>query len=132
MIYPYVELPNDPAGWPRPVLDVVVGHMGEVLMPCLADTGAMNTIMPGWVADLAGIDLVGAPSRRLGIGGTATVARLVPTMLSIDEYSWEAEVAFCDPWPRGWGLLGQTSFFRFFEVTFRAADLELELQPLSR
>ena len=42
---------------------------------------------------------------------------------------WEAEVGFCAPWPYGWGLLGQQSFFRFFTVTFRAVDFALEVTP---
>jgi len=78
MIFPFVELPQSPGGWPRPVLDVVVGNMGEVLLPCLVDSGAMNTLLPGW------------------------------------------------------GLLGQLSFFRYFVVTFRAADFELEIEPVQR
>jgi len=57
------------------------------------------------------------------------LAHLVPTMLTVGEHSWEAEVGFCDPWPRSWGLLGQRSFFRYFVVTFRTADFKLEIAP---
>ncbi|MGH3901496.1 MAG: hypothetical protein ACRDTA_25240, partial [Pseudonocardiaceae bacterium] len=49
VIFPFVELPHIPGGWPRPVLDVVVGNMGEVLVPCLVDSGATNTLLPSWV-----------------------------------------------------------------------------------
>lgn len=129
MTYPYVELHQDPSRLPRPVLDVVMGAASEVLVPCLADTGAINTLLPQWIADLAGIDCTGAEETRLGVGGSVAVARMVPTLLSIGEFSWEAEVGFCDPWPRSWGLLGQRSFFRYFVVTFRTADFELEIAP---
>ncbi|MGH3923360.1 MAG: hypothetical protein ACRDTT_10900 [Pseudonocardiaceae bacterium] len=37
-----------------------------------------------------------------------------------------------DGWPHAWGLLGQLSFFRYFVVTFRAADFELEINPVQR
>lgn len=131
MIYPFVELRQDPSEFPRPVLDVVVGLASEVLVPCLVDSGAMNTLLPDWVADLAGIDCTGAPEIALGVGGSGVVARLVPTVLTVGEYSWETEVGFCDPWPRSWGLLGQRSFFRYFEVTFRTADFELEIAPVT-
>lgn len=40
-------------------------------------------------------------------------------------------VGFCDPWPRGWGLLGQLSFFRYHVVTLRAGDFELEVEPIA-
>ena len=113
------------------MLDVVVGAASEVLVPCLADSGAMNTLLPGWVADLAGIDCAGAPTMTLGVGGSGAVARMVPTLLTIGDVSWEAEVGFCDPWPRSWGLLGQRSFFRYFVVTFRTADFELEIAPVT-
>lgn len=130
MIVPFVELHQDPSGFPRPVLDVVVGGASEVLVPCLVDSGAMNTLLPRWVADVAGIDWTDSPPLALGVGGARTDARLLPTVLTVGEYSWEAEVAFCDPWPRSWGLLGQRSFFRYFVVTFRTADFELEIAPV--
>lgn len=131
MIFPFVELPQSPGCWPRPVLDVV-GNMGEILLPCLVDSGAMNTLLPSWVADLSGIDCADAPAKTLGVAGFGTTARMVPTLLTIGDHSWEADVGFCDPWPPGWGLLGQTSFFRYFVVTFRAADFEFEIGPNQR
>lgn len=132
MSFPFVELHQDPSGSPRPVLDIIVGAASEVLVPCLVDSGAMNTLLPRWIADLAGIDCTGAPTTTLAVGGSGAVARLVPTVLTVGEYSWEAEVGFCDPWPRSWGLLGQRSFFRYFVVTFRTADFELEIEPVPR
>lgn len=111
------------------MLDVVVGAASEVLVPCLVDSGATNTLLPAWVADLAGIDRAGAPTATLGVGGSGALAQLVPTVLTVGDYSWEAEVGFCDPWPRSWGLLGQRSFFRYFVITFRTADFELDIAP---
>jgi hypothetical protein len=52
----------------------------------------------------------------------------VPVDLQIMDAHWHAAVSFCDPWPFGFGLLGQESFFRFFETTFRASQHSLELQ----
>lgn len=132
MTVPFRELPHDPSGWPRPALDLDVGSTDQVRVRCLVDSGAMNTLLPGWVADLAGIDCTGAPTTTLGVGGSAATARLVPTSLAVGEFSWEAEVGFCDPWPRSWGLLGQRSFFRYFVVTFRTADFEVEIAPVTR
>lgn len=131
MIVPFRELPRDGSG-PRPTLDLDVGVTDPVRVRCLVDSGAMNTLLPGWVADLAGIDCSGAEATTLGVGGAAAVARLVSTVLTVGEFSWEAEVGFCDPWPRSWGLLGQRSFFRYFTVTFRTADFELEIAPVAR
>lgn len=131
LTFPFRELPDDPSGWPRPALDLDVGSDG-VRVRCLVDSGAMNTLLPGWVADVAGIDCADAPTSTLGIGGGAAVARLVPVLLTVGGFSWEAEVGFCDPWPRGWGLLGQRSFFRYFTVTFRTADFALDITPVPR
>ncbi len=130
MIFPFRELSSDPGGWPRPTLDVVVGNTDEFRVRCLVDSGAVNTLLPGWVADLADIDCDDAPTTLLGVAGSATTARMVTTRLSVGDHNWEAEVGFCDPWPRGWGMLGQLAFFRYFAVTFRAADLELEINPV--
>lgn len=130
MIVPYTDLPQAAGGWPRPLLDVAFGDVEDVLVPCLVDSGAVQTLVPQWVADDCGADLADAPSAAFGVAGGSTVARLARVRLSAAGHTWEAEVGFCDPWPYSWGLLGQASFFRHFTVTFRAADEEFELLPI--
>lgn len=113
---------------PRPLLDVEVAGL-EFPVKALVDTGAVNTFFDRWIADEAGIDLVGAPTRSVGVGGADYDARLVTVSLTTSGHTWEAEVEFCDDWQPNWGLLGHTAFLRFFTVTFRAVDLEFELEP---
>ncbi|MGH9225077.1 MAG: hypothetical protein ACRD2W_15160 [Acidimicrobiales bacterium] len=104
--------------------------MDELLVPCLVDSGAVHTLLPSWVAQAGAIALTGGRSTRLGVGGGSTTATFAPVRLATGPHAWEAEVAFCDPWPYAWGLLGQTSFFRFFTVRFRAVDFEFEVDPI--
>jgi hypothetical protein len=130
MIVPFTELPDAAGGWPRPLLDIRIADLDDVLVPCLVDSGALHTLLPTWVADAAGVDLRTGESLALGVAATGTTARFVTTQLAIGDHAWEAEVGFCDPWPYGWGLLGQRSFFRFFTVTSRTADFELEVMPI--
>lgn len=125
MILQYTEMPGD--GWPRPLLDVGVGDMDELRYPCLLDNGAVNTLLPRWLADSAAVDLRGVEVRSLSVATTATEAAFVTVGLSAAGHRWEAEIGFCDPWPYSWGLLGHRSFFRYFTVTFRAADFEFEV-----
>ena len=127
MIVSYTELPGGPDATPRPLLDVAVGDVDDVLVPCIVDSGAVHTLLPRWTADLATIDLSGAPMRKLGVAAQTVEAAMTTVALTVGEHRWEAEVGFCDRWPYGWGLLGQQAFFRHFEVTFRAADFELQL-----
>jgi hypothetical protein len=87
--------------------------------------------MPRWVAIEAGVDLSDVWDASLGVGGTAIKARFSTVRLAVGGHAWEAQVGFCDPWPYGWGLLGQLGFFHFFVVTFRAADWELEIDPIT-
>jgi hypothetical protein len=42
-----------------------------------------------------------------------------------------ARIGLHNPGPRSWGLLGQRSFFRYFVVTFRTADFELDIAPVT-
>lgn len=130
MIVAYTELPEDAGGWPRPLLDVNVADMDEVRYPCLVDSGALNTLMPRWLADAAGVDLDGAERRSLAVATTAIEAAFMTAGLTAAGHRWEAEIGFCEPWPYSWGLLGQQSFFRFHTVTFRAADFEFEVVPV--
>ncbi|MGH9280518.1 MAG: hypothetical protein ACRD12_20795 [Acidimicrobiales bacterium] len=81
------------------------------------------------MADAAGVALEGSRHSRLSVAAATTEARFVVVALQAAGLSWEAEVGFCDPWPYAWGLLGHLSFFRFFVVTFRAADFEFVLEP---
>ena len=105
--------------------------MDSVLIPCLVDSGAVNCLLPAWSADVAGIDLGGVADERLGVGGGVTTVRFVTVTLTLADFTWEARVGFCKQWPYAWGLLGHDSFFRWFTVTFRAADYELELDPIT-
>lgn len=130
MIVAYTELPDE-AGGARPLVDVTIGDMDELRFPCLVDSGAVNTLLPTWLADAAGVSLGAVERRSLAVAATATDAAFVTTRLAAGGHVWQAEVGFCEPWPYSWGLLGQRSFFRYFVVTFRAADFELELTPLS-
>jgi hypothetical protein len=130
VIVPYTELPQVAGNWPRPLLDVTFGDVEDVFVPCLVDSGAVHTLVPRWVAADSGIELEDAPPVALGVGGGSTRARLATVRLAAGRHTWEAEVGFCDPWPYSWGLLGHASFFRYFTVTFRAADGEFELVPI--
>jgi hypothetical protein len=131
VIVRYTELPGSTDSAPRPVLDVSIASMQSVLVPCLVDSGALNTLVPSWSAEVGGVDLGGTDERRLGVGGTTTIARFARVSLATAELTWEADVGFCEPWPFAWGLLGHESFFRWFTVTFRAADREFEVVPIS-
>lgn len=125
MIIQYTEMPD--GGWPRPLLDVAVLDMDELRYPCLVDSGAVNTLLPRWLADAAAVDLDGAGVRSVAVATSATEAAFVTVGVSAAGRRWEAEIGFCDPWPYSWGLLGHRSFFRYFTVTFRAADFEFEV-----
>jgi Aspartyl protease len=126
----YAELPGDPANLARPVLDIIVEGMVEAPLRCLVDSGSVHTLMPDWVATEAGITIDEAVEQQLLVAGGAVIAHFAAVHLTVGDHQWDAPVGFCDPWPYGWGLLGQASFFRFFVVTFRAAHWELEIQPI--
>ena len=132
MIVPYTRLPQAAGGWPRPLLDITVGDVEDVAFPCLVDSGAVQTLVPVWIASDCGVDLDRLPPATFGVAGGSTQGRFATVRIAAGEYAWEAEVGFCDPWPYSWGLLGHASFFRFFAVTFRAADLEFELTPIDQ
>lgn len=129
MIVAYTGLPLE-VGGPRPLLDLTLGDMDEATVPCLVDSGAVHTLLPLWLARAAGIDPGPDGSRALGVAAITVAATFRTVPLRAAGHAWEAEVGFCDPWPFAWGLLGQRSFFRYFTVTFRAVDHELEVVPV--
>jgi hypothetical protein len=108
------ELP-DPASdaiRPRPIIDVVVEGLDLAPQACLLDSGATAVRFGLHVAELCGVDLAGAPSKVLGVGGNLVTARMAEVGLLVtdgaESYEWSAPVWFCDPWRPAFGLLGLT------------------------
>lgn len=97
---------------------------------CLVDTGTVGIRFGSHLAALAGVDLT-EPLAEVDIltGGLRTTGRCVRVSLTVAGHRYDAPVWFCDPWPFGFGILGQEGFFRFFRVTFCAAEGWLECVP---
>lgn len=131
MILPFRGLPGTTGFIPRPVVDVAVTHESGTSLVALCDTGALHNRFASWAADLIGLDLHDVEGEAIGVGGQHLIARTATVSLRIGDVEWEAPVSFCEPWPWGYQLLGQEGFFRWFDVTVRAADRELELTPIS-
>ena len=130
MILGCTDLPAAVGSSPRPLLDVAVGDVDDVVVPCLIDSGAVHTLLPSWLAGTAGIPLDDAERRDLAVAGAGVRAAFVTCRIAAAGQAWEAQIGFASDWPYSWGLLGHDAFFRFFTVTFRAADLEFEIDPI--
>jgi hypothetical protein len=128
--------PIGPAVRARPIVDVVVAGLELAPQACLLDSGATAVRMGRHVADLAGVDLEGAPSARVAVGGGLVEGLVAEVSLEVGDgsetYSWDAPVWFCDPWRPAFGLLGLTGFFDRFLVTFAAYEEWFDLRPLDR
>ncbi|MDV8004548.1 hypothetical protein [Rhodococcus sp. IEGM 1318] len=116
------------------------GDEQEIRTNGLLDTGALNTIFGSELAYAAGVDLTDAEIGYSNVGGGTAEIRFVTLQLSVpfvtnpqepgEPFTWEARVGFADNWGANPGLLGH-EFLRFFAVTFRAADFEFEIEPIS-
>ncbi len=82
---------------------------------------------------LAGIELSGALTEDFFIGGFKTAGALARVNLTVtdgaDEFSWDAPVWFCEPWPHPFGLAGLEGFLHHFIVTIRAYAGYLDIEP---
>jgi hypothetical protein len=121
---------------PRPVIDVVVEGLEVAPQACLLDSGATAVRFGMYLAELCGIDVTGAPSRLLAVGGERVEARMAEVSLLVtdgkDSHEWNAPVWFCEPWIPAFGLLGLTGFVDQFEVTIAAYDERIDLVPINR
>jgi len=137
MRFAFRELPAAGGGslTPRPVVDIALEGLEEAPIACLLDTGALRTRMSAELAPLAGIELSGVLAEEFYIGGLKTVGSLARVGLTVtdgtDEFSWDAPVWFCDPWPHPFGLAGLEGFLHYFLVTIRAYDGYLDIEPQS-
>jgi len=65
-----------------------------------------------------------------GLKTAGTLARVNLTVTDgTEEFSWDAPVWFCDPWPHPFGLAGLEGFLHHFIVTIRAYDGYLDIEP---
>ena len=127
MIAPFRGLPGVRETVPRPIIDVAIGHEVGLSVAALCDTGALHNRFAMWVADEIGLDVRSIEPEAIGVGGQHLLARTAIVALRIGEHRWEAPVSFCEPWPWSYQLLGQEGFYRWFEVTIRAADRVQEI-----
>ena len=134
MKFAFRELPVPSGTRARPILDVVVEGLELAPQACLLDSGATAVRMGGHVAEIAGIDLGGAPTADLAVGGALVTGRMAEVSLAIGDrvnaHRWDAPVWFCEPWTPGFGLLGLTGFFDHFVVTIAAYEESFELRPV--
>jgi hypothetical protein len=132
---PFRALPAASGGelTPRPVVDIALEGLLAAPIGCLLDSGALRTRMSAELAPLAGIELDGAPTEEFFVAGLKTAGTLARVNLTVtdgaEEFSWDAPVWFCDPWPHPFGLAGLEGFLHHFIVTIRAYDGYLDIDP---
>jgi hypothetical protein len=118
---------------PRPVVDIASAGLEAAPIECLLDTGALRTRMSAEIAPLAGIELSSDLTEEFSIAGVKTVGTMARVNLIVtdgtDEFSWDAPVWFCDPWPHPFGLAGLEGFLHHFLVTIHAYHGYLEIEP---
>ena len=89
--------------------------------------------MSAELAPLAGVNLDNALTEEFYLAGLKTAGTLARVNLTVtdgtDEFSWDAPVWFCDPWPHPFGLAGLEGFLHHFLVTIRAYDGYLDIEP---
>jgi hypothetical protein len=135
MRFAFRALPSASGGvlTPRPVVDIALEGMEVAPVECLLDTGALRTRMSAELAPLAGIELSGDLTEEFYVGGVRTAGAMARVGLTVtngaDEFSWDAPVWFCDPWPLPFGLAGLEGFLLHFRVAIRAYDGYLEIEP---
>jgi hypothetical protein len=127
--FEFLELPGEGSTLVRPVVPVQVEDLEDAPQLCLVDTGATTNRFGAWLAEATGIDLSGAPTSKLVVGGVTTSARHARADLTIAGVRYDAPVTFCDPWPFAFSLLGQEGFLRFFRVTICAARCWIDVEP---
>ena len=137
MRFPFRALPAASGGalTPRPVVDIALEGLTAAPIGCLLDTGALRTRMSAELAPLAGVELDNALTEEFYVVGFRTIGVLARVSLTVtdgtNDYSWDAPVWFCDPWPHPFGLVGLEGFLHYFLVTIRAYDGYLEIEPQS-
>ena len=126
MRFPFTRLDKNVSNPARPLLPVQIDGLDQAIA-CLIDTGALYTRLPGWTADLIGIDLTDAPTQGIAVGGQAMTARQSHVVLTIAGVTLPSSVWFCEPWAQAFGLIGQEDVLRALRLVFSASEQWFEL-----
>lgn len=130
MRFAFVELPGEPGPLIRPAVPVQLEDLADAPQLCLLDSGATSNRFPAWLAEAAGLSLEDALDvDEIALGGMRTTGHLLHVDLTIGDVRFRAPAWFCEPWNFAFALLGQEGFFRFFRVTFCAAEGWVECEP---
>lgn len=118
----------------RPLLDVHLGAALGLPQTCLIDTGAAGIRLSAELARAGGISLPDATTGSdLVIGGVRSQrferTQQLTVPLPSGPVTWRPVVAFCDPWPHSFGLLGLRGFFDRFDVLIQGADARFAVTP---
>jgi hypothetical protein len=128
--FAFERLPGPGPDVARPALEIAVAGPDQIMTALgLLDTGSIHNRFARWVADFVGLDLATTEPERIAVGGIITEARTVPCSLQLGQFAWEAPVAFCDPWPFDFQILGQLGFLRWFRIVIDAADETFDVTP---
>lgn len=116
----------------RPLLDVYLDARHQIPQTCLVDTGAAGVRLSADLGRAAGVELPAMPTRpNVVVGAARSQVHAVETeltpLLPEGSEAWGAEVAFCEPWPHPFGLLGLRGFLDAFDVVIRGCDETFEL-----
>ena len=138
MRFAFRALPSASGGalTPRPVVDIALEGLEIAPVECLLDTGALRTRMSAEFAALAGIELPSDLTEEFYIGGVITEGVLARVTLTVagatEQFSWDAPVWFCDPWPHPFGLAGLEGLLHHVLVKINAYEGYLEVEPEQR
>jgi hypothetical protein len=101
---------------------VEVSSERSVVVPCLVDTGALRTRLPGWVADDLDIDLDPTQGEQVGLGSGVVLSCPAPVVIKTTVGTLITTAWFCPGWNSPFGLLGQEGFLDQYRFTLDVAE----------
>lgn len=94
----------------------------SVSVPCLVDTGALRTRLPGWIAADLEIELDPTRGEQVGLGSGVVLSCPAPVVLKSAAGTLVTTVWFCLGWNSPFGLLGQEGFLDQYRFTLDVAE----------
>ena len=114
----------------RPVVPVRLSFAHQVItFDALVDSGADECTFPAWIVKTLGKDVFAGKQRIFsGIGGSV-LAYLHKTELELNGVKFASDVYYSHEWDdMPFGLLGETSFFSRFDVTFSYSEKSIHFE----
>lgn len=115
----------------RPIIPISIIHKKKSLRyEALVDSGSDYTLFPAALGKKLGINIESGQKESVsGVSGPALNIYFHHLVVEMGDYQFKVYAGFAENINQNFAILGQSSFFNVFKITFNSKKKEVEIIP---